>query len=831
MLVRLRSVATALFMLWAVSASAQNPGEIAGRVTEAGTGQPVVGATVLVSGTSFGTATDGDGRYSFRIPEGTYPVQVSFIGYQTVRDTISVRRGQTTRFDARLAEAVGDLGDVDVVGEAERGVGISRLDPRTIRDMPLPVADAIRGVKTELGVTSSNELSNSFSVRGGSYDENQFFIDGFEVYRPLRISQGEQEGLGLVNGDLASRLTLFAGGFPVRYGGKLASVLDANYATPGGTVSGTAYTSTLDAGAQLGGTLAPGVGLAVAARSARPQRFFAGQELEGSYDPEFRDLQGVLDWQITPSQTLRTIGLYARHRFRLAPQQQETTFGIYPNLIRTVARDFEGLEEDGYDIAFGGLLLTSQLGDAASAEHRVSIFDIDEFEGFDVTSRTTLFRREQRPEGSQTDFDRILEGQVVQRDRADNTIRQTVVTAQGRYLARLGGHGVEAGWQARGLRFTDGIDESTTVSGRDAAGIPINDFAIRELIADTTFSSWQGALWLEDAWRRGAVTITPGLRADYFEYNQELTLSPRLGITWAAAPQTTWAASAGVYHQAPTYRELRGDPQPGVSAFRTLDGEISSPSAIQAVLGVDHFFVSRRLALRAEVYGKRFRDLISYDVENVRVVYSAENDSEGYAVGADVQLRGELVPGLESWINYGFLKTDERFYAPVIPDGPLGEPVADRFEARGGGDWIPRPTDRRHNLSLFVQDYVPGDDTWTLHIRTLYGSGIPTTSPSRDDDRSLDAISAFSDGPRNALRLPSYFRFDLGATKRLNVGTSPTGSPLELLATVEVLNVFDQTNTVAYSWVEQVSNGLRRFTAVPTRLTPRTLNVRVRVDF
>ena len=466
-----------------------------------------------------------------------------------------------------------------------------------------------------------------------------------------------------------------------------------------------------------------------------------------------------------------------------------------------------------------------------SAEHRVSLFDIDEFEGFDVTSRTTLFRREQRPEGSQTDFDRILEGQVVQRDFAANTIRQSVVTAQGRYLARLGDHGVEAGWQARGLRFDDRIDEATTVSGRDAAGLPIDDFAIRELAADTTFSSFQGALWLEDAWRRGAVTVTPGLRADYFAYNDELTLSPRIGVTWAAAPQTTWAASAGVYHQAPTYRELRGDPQPGVSAFRDLDGDIASPRSVQAVVGVDHFFVSRRLALRAEVYGKRFTDLISYDVENVRVVYSAENDSEGYAVGADVQLRGELVPGLESWVNYGFLKTDERFYTPVIPGGPLGEPVADRFAARGGGAWIPRPTDRRHNLSLFVQDYVPGDDTWTLHVRTLYGTGIPTTAPARDAERSLDAITAFTDGPRNEIRLPSYFRFDLGATKELNVGRSPTGGPLELLATVEVLNVFDQTNTVAYSWVEQVQNGRRFFEAVPTRLTPRTLNVRVRMDF
>ena len=814
-----------LFAL-AAPVSAQVWGELEGRVTDAASGDGIAGASVLIEGTSFGTNTGGDGRYAFRIPEGTYPVRVSFVGYATVRDTVVVRRGATTAFDAALAEAVGELGDVAVEAEQERGVGISQIDPRVVRDMPLPVADAIRGVKTELGVTSSNELSNSFSVRGGSYDENQFFIDGFEIYRPLRISQGEQEGLGLINGDLTSRMTLFAGGFPVRYGGKLASVLDATYAAPTGAPEGTAYVSTLDAGLMVSGALGERAGLAVAARSARPQRFFAGQELEGAYDPAFNDAQGVLDVRLSEAHALRALGLYARHRFRLAPRQQETTFGIYPNLVQTVARDFEGVEEDGYDIGFGGLLLTSQLGSSASMEHRLSVFTIDEFETYDVSSRTTLYRRLQRPEGSQADLDRLLEGQTLQRDVAANEIRQTVLTAEGRYLGQAGAHSLEAGWQARALRFSDRIAERTTFQGQDDEGLPATITA-RELAADTTFSSVQAAAWVEDAVTLGRLTITPGLRADYFAYNEELTLSPRLAARLAVSPQTSLLASAGVYHQAPTYRELRGDPQPGVSAFQTLDGDIASPRAVQAVVGLDHFFTSRRLAFRAEAYAKRFSDLISYDVENVRVVYSAENDSEGYAAGLDLQLRGELVPGRESWINYGFLLTEERFYTPAATD-PL---TLDRFEARGGGDWVPRPTDRRHNLSLFVQDYVPGDDTWTLHIRTLYGSGIPTTAPARDTDRSLDAISVFGDGPRNGVRLPSYFRFDLGATKRLRLASLPTGAPLELLATVEVLNVFDQTNAVAYSWVEQYSGDRRIYTAVPTRLTPRTLNVRFRVDF
>ena len=224
-------------------------------------------------------------------------------------------------------------------------------------------------------MTSNNELSNAFSVRGGSYDENQFFIDGFEIYRPLRISQGEQEGLGLINGDLTDRLTLFAGGFPVRYGGKLASVLDASYARPEGAFAGTLYGSTLDAGGRVSGLIGRGVGLAIAARSARPQRFFAGQELEGTYDPDFRDVQGVLDARLSSRHALRIDGLVARHRFRLAPQQRETTFGIFPNLVRTVAIDYQGEELDGYTIGFGGALLQEPTRAGRGRAPRVRVHD------------------------------------------------------------------------------------------------------------------------------------------------------------------------------------------------------------------------------------------------------------------------------------------------------------------------------------------------------------------------------------------------------------------------------------------------------------------------
>ncbi|HEX9951581.1 MAG TPA: TonB-dependent receptor [Rubricoccaceae bacterium] len=834
---RLSFLAALALLLLASAANAQVSGVVTGRVTERGTGTGIPGATVVIEGTNFGTAAADDGSYRFSVTEGAYTLRISSLGYAPETQAVSVRRRTTIVVNVSLRPVDVETGDAaEVEGtRIDPGPGVTAIDPRVARAAPTPLADITRSVQTELGVTSNNELSNAFSVRGGSYDENQFFIDGFEIYRPLRISQGEQEGLGLINGDLTDRLTLFAGGFPVRYGGKLASVLDATYARPAGAFTGTAYTSTLDAGARVQGRLGRGVGLAVAARSARPQRFFSGQELEGTYDPDFRDVQGVLDMGLGARHSLRIDGLYARHRFRLSPQQRETTFGIFPNLVQTVAIDYSGEEVDGYDIAFGGALLRSTLVGIV-AEHRLSVFETREFESLDVTSRTSLFRRQQRPEGSPAELDRLLEGTTQQVDAADNRINQTVLTAQGRYLAGRGRHGLELGWQARGLRFADRIDESTIFRGRNMQGLP-DSVTARSVVGNSNLNALQGALWIEDAVSIGRrVRLVPGLRADYFDFNRELTVSPRLTAVFRADTFTTWTAGVGVYHQAPTYRELRGDPEQGATTTAPLNRGIASPRSLQGVLGFERFFPARRFSLRAEAYAKQFSDLISYDVENIRVNYSGQNDSRGYATGLDVQLRGELVPGLASWINYGFLISRERFDAPdrsVFGTDSLGAAAyanaLDVFTARGGGDYVRRPTDRRHNLTFFVQDNIPGDDTWTLHLRTLLGSGIPVTAPRVD--AVINQVTVFEPGPRNGQELPAYIRFDMGATKRLRVGTAVAGGPLMMLATVEVLNVFDQTNVIAQSYVEQINGSRRAFLAVPTRLTPRTINVRLRMDF
>ena len=818
--------ALSLVLLLAPGAFAQNWGRIEGRVTQRAGGTPVPGATVVVDGTSFGTAAETDGSYGLRLPTGRYALRVTAIGFQARTDSVTVLKDRTTTLNFALAETDIELGGVEVEGSAvAEDAGVYTLDPRTAQEIPSPLNDGLRAIKILPGVTSNNETSYQYSVRGGGYNENLYFIDGFEVYTPFRTKQGEQEGLGIVNLDMTDRLTLYAGGFPARYGGKLSSALDVAYIRPGGadgnTVDGSGYVSTLDAGGSVKvGTLGGKLGIAVAGRAARARGFFGTQELKGEYDPEFNDVQTTLTYRIAEGHEVQGLGMLLSNRFRLQPTSRRTFFGTFQDL-RSISFGFEGLEEDGYDLAFGGVRLLNRVSSAFRVEHDVSYFDVEEYEQVDISGRVGLFRIANAFEDPDDPTNLIQTGAASQQDTTSNNVRVTTLSGSGRYRLSLGRHAAEAGWTARRFDFSDDLFEVSYVAGRDLDGNP-TQVALDSLNGEAAFSESQVALYVQDAVdllpQSGRLVVTGGVRGDYFSFNDEWTVSPRLSARYIWDEFTTLTAAAGVYHQAPTYRELRGEPifdSTTVGSnniiLGTLNRDIKSQRAVQFIAGMERFFPSIRFYGRAEAYYKDLSNLITYNVDNVRTIYSGENDAEGYAFGFDLQLRGEFVPGLESWLNYGFLKTSEEFLTPT--PGVSGS--------------VPRPTDRRHNVALFVQDYVPNSTSWKVHLRALFGTGTPYTPP--EPGEIIGGVTLRVPGARNSGRYPEYRRVDMGITKEAVLAQrTPTGNPVRLELTGEILNVFDMTNTISYSYVEDATGIWQR---IPTRLTPRTVNVRMRLNF
>ena len=816
--------------LWAVcallaplNATAQNWGTLQGRITASSNGEPIPGATIVVGGTNFGTAADEEGYYSMRIPALQFELVVSAVGFTAWADSVRIMRDQINQLDVALDEATVEMDGIVVEDEADfQDVGVYELDPETIRNIPTPLKDGFRALKVVPGVVTNNELSSQYSVRGGGFNENLIFFNGFEVYMPFRPRQGEQEGLGLFNPELAGRVALHTGGFPAKYGGKLSSALEVDYRRPeAGELDGSVSLSLLDATATVAGSAFGGrLGMITGFRKARARYLFSTQEVKGNYQPDFTDVQTFISYRLSANAELEALGIWADHEFVLDPNNRRTFFGTVsqdprvPSNLQSLWLDFNGEQQDGYSTGFGGIRLKNRFGPRLSASNDISFFSTVEEEGFDISGQAVLYLVDPGSNPNNND-DFITTGISNTEDFADNRIQVDTWTAQSRWNYTTRRHAAEAGAFLRNLRFDDSLNEKSVVTGRDQQGDVVR-IVVDSLIGSANFDEWQAGFYLQDAVdmaaEPGKFILSGGVRTDYFSFNDEWTLSPRLQMRYRHSDRTTYTASWGIYHQAPTYRELRGEPDPAISLLNNLNRDLKSQRSNQTVIGVEHFLPRSRFMLRAEAYYKDLSNVTTYDIENVRVVYSGNNDADAYAYGVDLQLRGEFVPGLESWANYSYLRTDEEFIPEFVESGKEGS--------------NPRPSDQRHTISIYVADYIPGDNSWRLHMRTLFGSGLPYTPPVEGE--RIGQIVTQVPGDRFSARYQRYFRFDMGVTKEVIVTEKGLNNPVRLELTGEILNMFNMVNTVAYSWIPR-SDGI--WTRIPTRLTPRTINVRMAIRF
>jgi len=814
-----------LTTLLAPAATAQTDGFVAGTVSDA-TDAPLPGVTVLVQGTNYGTATNEDGYYRMTLPEGRYALRFSAVGFESRTDSVVIRRDATTELNVTLAASVVEMDGVTVEEDrAPEEAGVYSVDPEAVQAMPTPFKDGFRALKVVPGVATNNELSQQYSVRGGGYNENLIFLNGFEVYMPFRPRQGEQEGLGLLNPDLAQSITFYTGGFPARYGGKLSSALDVQYQSPENEpLQGSASISTLDASIHAGSSaLDNRLSWTVGARHAQPGRFFGTQDLKGEYDPRFSDVQGAATYRFGGGHQLEALGIYADHTFELNPSERRTFFGIISlnpavadNQFRSLWSDLDGARTDGYTTRFGGARLRSPLSDRLEVTHALAYFSTTETENFDITGDADVYEVDPTAGANNPENYRRLSNSE-HTNFADNSVDVETLTGRGRYTYKLPRHAIEAGWHVRSLYFTDRLNEKTVIEtgrGDDYRRIVVDSLSDR-----ASFNEMQTGFYVQDAVdvlpRDGRLVVTGGVRTDYYTFNDEWTVSPRVSATLRVNEQLTLTGSWGLYHQKPVYRELRGSAEasPSVPNGGVIDDllnrDLRSQQSSQFVLGGEYFIPSLRLYVRTEAYYKDLSNIISYSIDDIRVEYSGENDAEGYVAGFDTQIRGEFVPGLESWFNYSFMMARERF-----------KPA---FQDAFNQGLVPRPTDQRHTFSAFVQDYVPGDDTWKLHLRALYGSGLPYTPPVPGPD--VNGQPTRQPGDRMSERITAYRRVDIGATKEITVVEKGIGrTPVQLDLTLEVLNMFDMDNTVTYSWEGD-------WTRVPKRLTPRTLNARMRLTF
>jgi len=793
----------------------QNRIEIKGSIVDT-SGSPIAFANIVITQTNEGSVSDEEGRFSF-FTQTQPPIVLKCSSIGFVEKEIEINNlDALTNLKITLESKTEVIGQVEVEGNI-KDQSFTKIDPKLIDRLPDASGGGIEGlVKSQMGVSSNNELSSQYRVRGGNYDENLVYVNDIEIYRPFLIRSGQQEGLSFVNPKLISSLKFSPGGFEAQYGDKMSSVLDVQYKQPK-ELQGSLSASLLGASGHIEGSSKDKKLSAIASVRYKTNKYLLGTlDVTGDYNPTFFDAQTFLTYQLTDKLKLEALGYYSYNAYDFIPVDRNTVFGTI-NEAKTLRVYFEGQEHDIFQTGLGAFSFKYNPNAFNQLKITAMGYRTYEEETYDIMGQYWLQDLEGIDGSSPSLSDPVTDvGVGTNIEHARNDLLGIIqnIALQGKH--QLNNHLLS--WEAKyqNERFKDRINEWEM---RDSAGysIPVTDQGLvlqYALNASLYTNTNRVTGYLQDEFKletnSGIFIINAGVRASFWDFNNEFLLSPRLNALYHPSdnPQTRYRLATGIYYQSPFYREIR-------TPEGELNYDIKSQKSVQFVAGYDKIFdiKERKLTFTTEAYYKHLTDINPYQIDNVRIRYAGENNAKGYATGIDFKINGEFVKGIESWANLSIMKTEE----DILDDSYITT-VENGVEQVVYPGYIPRPSDQRVNFSLFFQDYLPNNPTFSVNLNLLFGTGLPFGPPQGERYQATH-------------RMPSYRRVDIGFSKDLmNIYHNMTRSKAikNAFLSLEVFNLFNINNTISYTWVNDVHN---RQYAVPNYLTSRRINVKLAVEF
>ncbi|HRB31023.1 MAG TPA: carboxypeptidase-like regulatory domain-containing protein [Ferruginibacter sp.] len=794
-------------------------------------------ASVTVLGKHTGILTNDSGYFSISVPaEKTLALVFSHNNLQTIQKNFYLSPGEKEIITVILRPEGKTLDAVVLQNDKVREeTGLIKINPKNAFTLPSTTGGVESLIKTLVG--SNNELTSQYSVRGGNYDENLVYINDFEIYRPYLVSNGQQEGLSLINPELTRNVQFYVGGFQAKYGDKMSSVLDIQYKKPQRT-GGSVYISILEQGAHIEGnsknkklTYLAGV------RNKSNSNVLSNQPTKGAYIPSASDAQAFLTYKISDRLQAELLGIYSISKFNFYPESVKKTASVFsPFFSMNLGLDvyFEGQEKDKYASSLTGFTLVHRPNMALNLKWMVSRFTDKENENYDIAGAYLFGERDFDRESSS--FGEIVNplGAGVYQDYARNELQIDILSLQHKGTYDFKNHFFQWGINTEFVKIDDVLKQWQY---QDSAGysLPYNPQA-PSLInafdnkANLTFNKYSGYLQDNIHFTSGKsdIILQAGLRLNYNGVNKETNISPRMQASikphWKH--DMVFKAAAGIYVQPPFYRELR-------SFDGSINTGIKAQRSFQFVSGIDYNFKgpgNRPFRLTTEAYYKQMTDVVPYDIENVKIRYLGNNNAKAYTAGVDFRLFGELVEGAESWLSIGIMRSrenlDNDFYylyknaaGEIIDANTPDKVVADSTQQQVG--WLRRPSDRLFTVGLYMEDYLPTNKNFKVHLNMLYGSNMSYNIPG-------------SVRYRNGLIVEPYMRVDIGFSAQLlseasqRRSHSPFRGFKNIWASLEVFNLIDRANTISYQLIKDFSNSVY---AIPNRLTPRLVNLKLLARF
>lgn len=768
--------------------------------------QPIEFATVRIAGTAVGATTGLDGSYSLSVAESdTIEIIFTCIGYKEHKQKLISPSGNVN-VNAKLFKTTRELEAIEVTEYKKQTGGMQTLDAGQLKVGPNASGNAVEGLLTTIaGVSSKDEMSSQYSVRGGSYDENSVYINGIEVYRPQLISSGQQEGLSIINPSLVGSIEFSTGGFSAEYGDKMSSVLDITYRQPE-SFEGNVAASLMGAEAAIGqstGNFSQLHGI----RYKRNTTLLSSLETKGEYDPSFFDYQTNLRLKLNDQWNISFLGNIAMNNYKFTPKTRSTSFGTSQN-VKEFTVYFDGKEQDRFETYFGALELNYDVNKSTGFTLLASGFLTNELVAYDISGEYWL------DEAGTNDGENSVGGEIgvgKYLEHSRNRFQAGVFTLGLKGHTSLNRHNLQYGLEYRNQQI---YDRTSEWEQRDSAGYSLPNInnkleMIYNLTSKHDLTTNKLSWYAQDTYRlmvnAGLFTFNGGLRMSYWDFNNEFLVSPRISIGYIPEfnNSLSFRLSGGLFYQSPFYKEFRETKtDENGNSYAELNRDIKSQRSIQLILGGDYTFraLDRPFKITAEAYYKKLDDIIPYELDNLKIVYSGRNEADGFIAGIDFKFFGQFVPGTDSWFSFSLMKTQENL----------------------NGVKVPRPTDQRYSFGVFFNDYFPKFPKLKFSLKGIISDGFPMTPPQVSRD-----VSYF--------RAPAYKRLDIGFQYQLVGGEKDGVRPYNfwrhfksIWIGVDVFNLFDFSNVSSYYWVTDVNNIQY---AVPNYLTRRQFNVNLSVAF
>lgn len=783
---------TLLMLLCVISIKAQTF-TLQGKVTDSNM-SPVELATVSVIEQGKMTMTNLKGEFSIQLRSAdSVVVRFSMVGYKTKTRVLRRPRGKQTL----LIQLYDDnqLAGITVTEKKRQTGSTQQLETKDIKNTPSVTGNAVEElIQSQAGVSTHSELSSQYNVRGGSFDENSVYINNVEIYRPFLVRSGQQEGLSIINPDMVESIGFSTGGFEARYGDKMSSVLDIKYKKPKKFEANVAA-NLLGASAFVGFSTKK-FSWSNGIRYKTNKYLLGSLDTKGEYQPNFLDYQTYLTYEPTKNWSIEVIGDISENHYNFYPEDRETKFGTMEN-VKSFKVFFDGQEKDVFRTYFGSLSISRKFGEKTKLSLIASAFHTNEQERYDIQGQYWL---------TQTETSENL-GVGTYMEHARNYLKATVKSIKFALEHKTKKHDIQAGLTYRIENITE---DSKEYEMRDSSGYSIPHtgedlYMIYSLKAKNTLDANRLETYIQDTWRFSSkgehtfFTLNYGIRFSHWNFNKESIISPRisLGIVPAFNHDVTMRFATGIYYQAPFYKELRDTTTINGITYATLNNKIKSQRSIHFIAGFDYRFKmkDRPYKFTAEAYYKALSNLVPYTVDNVKIVYDASQQCSGYAMGLDLKLYGEFVPGTDSWVSLSLMNT--------------------RININGKS--IPLPTDQRYSLNLFFTDYFPGTDRWRMSLKLAFADGLPFGAPHRQLDEQ-------------PFRAPAYKRADIGMSYRLLNNEKGDRKSIfkNIWLGIDCLNLLGINNVNSYYWITDVTN---QQYAVPNYLTGRQINIKASFEF